>query len=54
MAKYMSVMLGDTSDGPGVRAAIYYSGCELRCEGCWSPQTWNPRIGRDMTATKLR
>ena len=50
----MSVMLGDTSDGPGVRAAVYYSGCELRCEGCWSPQTWNPRIGRDMTATKRR
>lgn len=54
MAKYMSVMLGDTSDGPGVRAAIYYSGCELRCEGCWSPQTWNPRIGHDMTAAKRR
>ena len=53
-AKYMSVMLGDTSDGPGVRAALYYSGCELRCEGCWSPQTWNPRIGRDMTAAKRR
>lgn len=53
-AKYMSVMLGDTSDGPGVRAAVYYSGCELRCEGCWSPQTWNPRIGRDMTAAKRR
>lgn len=49
MANYMSILWDDMSDGPGVRCGVYWAGCELRCEGCWSPRTWNPRLGHEMT-----
>ncbi|MEJ7607612.1 MAG: 4Fe-4S single cluster domain-containing protein [Bryobacteraceae bacterium] len=26
-------------NGPGVRAVVYFQGCNLGCDGCWNPST---------------
>jgi anaerobic ribonucleoside-triphosphate reductase activating protein len=26
-------------NGPGVRAVVYFQGCNLDCDGCWNPAT---------------
>jgi len=26
-------------NGPGVRAVVYFQGCNLACAGCWNPAT---------------
>jgi len=26
-------------NGPGMRAVVYFQGCNLRCAGCWNPAT---------------
>ena len=27
------------NDGPGVRAVVFFQGCNLSCAGCWNPAT---------------
>ena len=26
-------------NGPGVRAVVFFQGCNLSCAGCWNPAT---------------
>lgn len=39
----------DSQNGPGIRTSIWVAGCSNHCEGCWSPQTWNPNQGKSFS-----
>ena len=40
-------------DGPGFRFVVFTQGCELRCEGCHNPATWEKDGGVDTTVGEL-
>lgn len=42
-----------TTLGPGVRFCIWVQGCDRRCPGCMSSDTWDPNGGFDMEETEL-
>ncbi len=39
----------DTSNGPGVRVALFVSGCTLACKGCFNPESWDFKAGHEFT-----
>ena len=34
-----------THDGPGIRTAVFFKGCPLRCAWCHNPETRSPKTG---------
>ena len=40
-------------DGPGFRFVVFAQGCELCCEGCHNPATWDIDGGASMTTDEI-
>ena len=47
------IIEGTAVDGPGLRTAIYFSGCSHKCPGCQNPQTWDFNAGRLMSIDEI-
>lgn len=39
----------DIANGIGVRITLFVSGCRNACSGCFQPETWDFRYGREFT-----
>lgn len=49
MGRILSINNYDMSNGPGVRASIWFAGCTHKCKGCHNVHTWNPHQGEEFT-----
>lgn len=48
-----SIETAATLDGPGVRFAVFLSGCHFRCLYCHNPDTWKVKHGLHLTVDDL-
>lgn len=47
MTKIAGIIKNSVVDGPGLRTAIFFSGCNRHCKGCHNPQAQNFDYGDD-------
>lgn len=40
------IKFGSVVDGPGVRTAVWFAGCPIRCPGCYNSHLWPADSGR--------
>ena len=38
-----SIQTMGTLDGPGLRVVVFMQGCNMRCDYCHNPETWEPK-----------
>lgn len=52
MLHYLKIVPTDTKNGWGFRCTIWFSGCKMnpKCEGCFSPSTWDCNNGTPFTS----
>jgi anaerobic ribonucleoside-triphosphate reductase activating protein len=41
------------TEGPGLRSAVWFAGCSIRCDGCFNPHLWHGGAGRSVDVSKL-
>lgn len=46
---YATIKTHDVANGPGVRVSLYVSGCNHHCKGCFNPETWDFKYGKEFT-----
>lgn len=46
---YAAIYEQDTANGPGLRTALFVSGCDRHCPGCHNPQAWDFGFGKPFT-----
>lgn len=50
---YLKIDPTSISNGPGVRVALFVSGCRRHCKGCFQPETWDFKAGQLFTTLAL-
>ena len=45
----LDIIEGTSVDGPGLRTAIYFSGCNHHCEGCHNRKSWDIEAGKQVS-----
>ena len=38
----------DIANGPGIRVSLFVSGCRNHCKGCFQPETWDFKYGKEL------
>lgn len=51
--KYQVINKTSLVDGPGVRCALYVSGCSIRCKGCHNKEAWDFSCGKEFTKNEI-
>lgn len=46
---YMEIKKYDIANGPGVRTSLFVAGCTHHCKGCFNPESWDFKAGREFT-----
>lgn len=46
---YSGIKALSTENGPGVRVSLFVSGCRNHCPGCFQPETWDFKHGKEFT-----
>lgn len=49
MSKIAGIVFDSTQNGEGVRCSVFFSGCNLHCEGCFNQKAWDFDYGSDFT-----
>lgn len=44
---YAQIRKFDISNGRGIRTTIFFSGCTHKCEGCFQPELWDFKYGKE-------
>lgn len=52
--KYLGITEADIANGSGVRVTIWVSGCDVRCEGCHNPESWDYDCGVEFDDETIR
>ena len=50
---YSGIIKCDSGNGPGFRVTLFVSGCRNRCPGCFNPETWDFRYGKEFTSETM-
>lgn len=44
---YGAIKNYDIANGPGLRVSLFVSGCRNHCKGCFQPETWDFKYGKE-------
>ena len=50
---YIRITDEDLANGSGVRCVLWVAGCDIHCEGCHNPDTWNFDAGQSFDDTTM-
>lgn len=48
--RYSGIDKTDIANGEGVGVALFVQGCPFHCKGCFNPETWDFKGGKEFTA----